>query len=152
NETALKEGSTGGGVSRYFGLPSYQSGAAVPNHPETGFAGRGVPDVAGDADPQTGYIVRVNGAQAVIGGTSAVAPLWAALAVLVNEGSPTPVGYWNAALYKAPTGSFHDIQSGNNGFYHARPKWDPCTGLGTPVGSSLVKAPAKKPSKRHHVT
>jgi len=152
NETASKEGATGGGVSRYFALPSYQSNAAVPKHPETGFVGRGVPDVAGDADPNTGYIVRVNGAQAVIGGTSAVAPLWAALAALANEGSAARVGYWNAALYKAPAGSFHDILTGNNGFYHARAKWDPCTGLGTPIGSSLAKAPAKRSSHEHPVT
>ena len=139
NETALKEGATGGGVSRYFAKPTYQANASVPVHPETQFVGRGVPDVAGDADPQTGYIVRVDGKQQVIGGTSAVAPLWAGLAALANEGRATPVGFWNAALYSAPNGSFNDITSGDNGAYHAATGWDPCTGLGTPVGSTLAK-------------
>ena len=137
NEEAIKEGSTGGGVSRYFARPDYQATAAVPAHPETSFVGRGVPDVAGDADPQTGYIVRVDGQQQVIGGTSAVAPLWAGLAALANEGRAQPVGFWNAALYKAK-GSFNDITSGTNGFYKAGPSWDACTGLGSPIGTTLA--------------
>jgi len=140
NETALNEGATGGGVSRYFARPDYQAGASVPAHPETGFAGRGVPDVSGDADPQTGYIVRVNGQQSVIGGTSAVAPLWAALAALANEGRQQPVGFWNATLYQAGPGSFRDIVSGDNGFYKAGPRWDACTGLGSPVGTALAES------------
>lgn len=138
NETTKKEGATGGGVSKYFAKPAYQATAAVPAHPETKFVGRGVPDVAGDADPETGYIVRVDGQQEVIGGTSAVAPLWAGLAALANEGRATPVGFWNTALYKAKAGSFHDITSGNNGYFKAGSKWDACTGLGTPIGSVLA--------------
>ena len=139
NETAIKEGATGGGVSRFFAKPAYQANASVPVHPETQFVGRGVPDVAGDADPQTGYIVRVDGKQQVIGGTSAVAPLWAGLAALANEGRAQPVGFWNTALYGAPKGSFNDITSGNNGAYQAATGWDACTGLGTPVGATLAK-------------
>ena len=80
---------TGGGVSQQFGLPAYQRNAAVPVNP-AGRPGRGVPDVAGDADPATGYRIRVNGGDQVIGGTSAVAPLWAALTALANEGRNSP--------------------------------------------------------------
>ncbi len=72
-------GAGGGGVSGQFPLPAWQATAGVPPGPADGSAGRGVPDVAGNADPATGYQVLVDGQQTVIGGTSAVAPLWAAL-------------------------------------------------------------------------
>ena len=130
-------GATGGGVSAFFPLPAYQQQAKVPssaNPPHR--PGRGVPDVAGDADPQTGYKVRVDGQDMVIGGTSAVAPLYAALIALVNQGRPLPVGFVNPALY-ASSGAFRDIVDGNNGDYSAGPGWDACTGLGTPVGESI---------------
>src|SRR5262249_9039041 len=71
------DGATGGGVSRQFALPNYQSSANVPKNVDTDAPGRGVPDVCGDADPETGYTIRVDGAEQTIGGTSAVAPLWA---------------------------------------------------------------------------
>ncbi len=145
NEVANQEGATGGGVSNVFALPSYQSSASVPKQPQTGYVGRGVPDVAGDADPSTGYQVRVDGQNQVVGGTSAVAPLWAALAALMNEQLGTPVGFLNPKLYALGEADFHDITSGNNddsklGYYSAKAGWDPCTGLGTPNGAALLKA------------
>ena len=140
NELAKNEGATGGGVSRIFPIPTYQSSAGVPVHPETKFAGRGVPDVSGDADPVTGYQVRVDGKNMVIGGTSAVAPLWAGLIALFNQQLGTPVGFVHPALYAIGTPAFRDISSGNNGGYTAGPNWDACTGFGSPDGDALLKA------------
>jgi kumamolisin len=140
NELSANEGATGGGVSEAFALPTYQQDANVPAAPN-GFVGRGVPDVAGDADPETGYNVVVDGQQSVIGGTSAVAPLWAGLLALINQSLGTNVGFVNPLLYSSkvePT--FHDITSGSNGTYSAGPGWDPCTGLGTPNGAALLTA------------
>ena len=143
NETGNNEGATGGGVSTVFSVPSYQLTAHVPVQPETNFAGRGIPDVAGNADPATGYQVRVDGQNQVIGGTSAVAPLWAALLALVNQQLGSPVGYVNAKLYSAAMAGLRDITTGNNddgglGYYSASTGWDPCTGLGTPNGAALL--------------
>jgi kumamolisin len=140
NELSSNEGATGGGVSELFALPTFQQSANVPKAPN-GFAGRGVPDVAGDADPETGYNVVVDGQQTVIGGTSAVAPLWAGLFALINQSLGVNVGYVNPLLYTAkPEATFHDIISGNNGDYSAGPGWDACTGLGTPNGAALLTA------------
>ncbi|HTZ47476.1 MAG TPA: S53 family peptidase [Verrucomicrobiae bacterium] len=144
NDLSSNEGGTGGGVSELFALPSFQDSAKVPKAPN-GYVGRGVPDVAGDADPETGYNVIVDGAQNVIGGTSAVAPLWAGLFALINQSLGTNVGYVNPLLYTANAkAAFHDITSGNNGDYSAGPGWDACSGLGTPNGSALLGALQKK--------
>ncbi len=132
---------TGGGVSMVFALPDYQRAAGVPNG-----NGRGVPDVAGDADPATGYLIRVDGHEFTIGGTSAVAPLWAGLVALMNEQLGHPVGFLNPLLYQQPeAGTFHDITQGANdvsglGVYTAGPGWDPCTGMGSPNGARLLAA------------
>lgn len=144
NETANQEGATGGGVSIVFPLPSYQSSAGVPKQGQTGAVGRGVPDVAGDADPSTGYQIRVDGQNQIVGGTSAVAPLWAALVALINEQNGKAVGFINPALYAGNEEGFHDITSGNNddaglGFYSAGPGWDACTGLGSPDGAAILQ-------------
>jgi kumamolisin len=140
NELSANEGATGGGVSEVFALPSYQRAADVPKAPN-GFVGRGVPDVAGDADPETGYNVVVDGEQTVIGGTSAVAPLWAGLLALINQSLGTNVGYVNPLLYAAKAeATFHDVTKGSNGDYSAGPGWDACTGLGTPDGAALMNA------------
>jgi kumamolisin len=97
--------------------------------------------VAGDADPVTGYSVVVDGQQSVIGGTSAVAPLWAGLFALINQSLGANVGYINPLLYNANAeATFHDITSGNNGVYSAGPGWDACTGLGSPNGTALLAA------------
>lgn len=154
NELSSNEGATGGGVSEVFALPSYQQSAGVPKAPN-GFVGRGVPDVAGDADPETGYNVLVDGQQTVIGGTSAVAPLWAGLLARINQSLGKNVGYLNPLLYtNSVEATLHDITVGNNGSYSAGPGWDACTGLGTPDGAALLAAlatptaPTKKKKKK----
>ncbi len=140
NETANQEGATGGGVSKIFPIPSYQATAGVPRNPENNFAGRGVPDVSGNADPVTGYQVRVDGKNMVIGGTSAVAPLWAGLIALLNQQLGRKVGFMQPALYQIGSSAFRDITTGNNGAYQAGANWDACTGLGSPNGSALAHA------------
>jgi kumamolisin len=138
NELASKEGATGGGVSTVFSLPAWQASSNVP--PAGTFVGRGVPDVSGDADPVTGYTVRVDGKTSVIGGTSAVAPLWAGLIALNNAQNKTTAGFLQPAIYAAKAkAAFRDITSGNNGGFKAGLGWDACTGLGSPVGSALIK-------------
>lgn len=134
---------TGGGVSDAFDLPSWQVNAHIPPSVNPGSrVGRGVPDVAGDADPQTGYSVLVDGQSAVVGGTSAVAPLWAGLLARINQQRGKPVGYLNPTLYQSvpQASAFHMITSGNNGSYKAGPGWNACTGLGSPDGARLLKA------------
>jgi kumamolisin len=146
NEVVWNEptgGSSGGGISDEFPLPDYQHAADVPPSANSNTdIGRGVPDVAADADPLTGYSVRVDGQDTVIGGTSAVAPLWAGLVACLNEGLGKPVGFLNPTLYglTPQSGVFRDITSGNNGAYSAGPGWDPCTGLGVVDGAKLLKA------------
>jgi kumamolisin len=98
---------------------------------------RGVPDVSGDADPVTGYDVRIDGTDTVIGGTSAVAPLWAGLIARINSTRGSRVGYINPPLYAA-TSDLNDITTGNNGTYAAGPGWDACTGLGSPDGTKIA--------------
>jgi kumamolisin len=137
------DSATGGGVSDFFPLPSYQSSAGVPASANAGGrVGRGVPDVAGDADPTSGYRVRVDGQELVIGGTSAVAPLWAGLIALMNQKLSHPVGFLNPLIYgsAAGTGSFQDVTSGSNGAYAAKSGWDACTGWGSPNGANLLRA------------
>jgi kumamolisin len=134
---------TGGGVSDTFSLPSWQSKANVPPSVNPGsHVGRGVPDVAGDADPQTGYNVLVDGQASVFGGTSAVAPLWAGLIALFNQQLGKPVGFLNPTFYQSVSEAvaFHNITSGNNGSYSAGPGWNACTGLGSPDGAKLLAA------------
>jgi len=134
-------GASGGGVSTVFALPAWQEGlqALALDGTSTPLSGRGVPDVAGNADPETGYQVLVDGSQTVVGGTSAVAPLWAALIARINASQNKPVGYLNPLLYRQ-TPAFHDITQGNNGGYDAAPGWDACTGLGSPDGLKLAAA------------
>jgi kumamolisin len=126
-----KGGAGGGGFSVQFPLPAWQAAAGVK--PPTG-GGRGVPDVSGDADPETGYQVLVDGQSLVIGGTSAVAPLWSGLIALLNEQLGKPLGFVQPALYalKSSTGAFHDITQGSNGAFAAGPGWDAASGLGSP--------------------
>jgi kumamolisin len=128
-------GGTGGGVSTLFALPAYQQGANVPA-PESSAGGRGVPDVAGNADPDTGYRVIVDGQTGIVGGTSAVAPLWAGIVAGCNAGRSDPLGYFHGTLYDNAT-ALNDISSGDNrsdgiGFAAAA-GWDACTGLGSPT-------------------
>ena len=142
-------GATGGGVSENFPLPAYQTNAKVPvSVNPTHFKGRGVPDVSGDADPATGYQILVDGHNTVFGGTSAVAPLWAALIAALNQQIGKPLGFVNNALHAGSTAAkaLHDITSGNNGAYAASQGWDACTGLGSPNGEQLLTALSKPSS------
>jgi kumamolisin len=144
-------GATGGGISDSFPLPTWQQNASVPPSVNPGAnVGRGVPDVAGDADPQTGYVTIVDGQNGAIGGTSAVAPLWAGLTALINQQSGVHLGFFNTQLYAQASTSLNDITVGNNGAYSAGPGWDACTGLGSPNGTllatSLTQAPASAPA------
>ena len=129
------DSASGGGVSSYFLLPDFQQNAGVPLDFDTQFKGRGVPDVAADADPNTGYNVRVDGQDMVIGGTSAVAPLMAGLIALLNEKNAAASGFINPVIYSNP-GLCRDIITGDNKTtstatgYEAGPGWDACTGLG----------------------
>ncbi|GGC66572.1 S53 family peptidase [Undibacterium terreum] len=134
NEAA--DSATGGGFSTHFPVPSYQTALGKA------LTGRGVPDVAGDADPTSGYAVRVDGKNLVIGGTSAVAPLWAGLIALFNQKLGHPVGFLNPLLYGSLKGKgvTRDITQGNNGAQKAATGWDACTGWGTPDGLKLLQA------------
>jgi kumamolisin len=121
----------------------------VPASP-AGTPGRGVPDVAGNADPATGYQVLVDGQRTVIGGTSAVAPLLAALTARLAQGVGKHLGLLQSSLYSGarpgqPVAGMRDITRGSNGAYRARPGWDACTGLGVPIGSALLKAVSATP-------
>jgi kumamolisin len=130
-------GASGGGVSSFFALPSWQAGLqADASGKSSALTMRGVPDVAGDADPDTGYEVRIDGTDTVIGGTSAVAPLWAALIARINQTSGKSAGFINSQLYQNPQ-TLRDITQGNNGGFQATVGWDACTGLGSPNGSLL---------------
>ncbi len=155
NELANHEGATGGGISDVFPLPTWQNGAGVPpsanpNHN----VGRGVPDVSGDADPTTGYVTLVDGQSGVIGGTSAVAPLWAGLIALINESIGKPVGFVNPLLYQTASTAddFNDVTTGNNGAYSAGPGWDACTGLGSPIGAQVAAALGAPPQAQARKT
>jgi len=124
---------TGGGISSVFPLPSYQSGIAslkTKNY-------RGVPDICGNADPNTGYIIRIDGADTIVGGTSAVAPLWAGLLALINQAKGKPVGFIHSLIYSHPS-VCTDITIGNNSGYSATKAWDACTGWGSPNGMALL--------------
>ena len=136
-------GAGGGGVSTVFPVPSFQTGLSATNTSGGAaiLANRGVPDVSGDADPETGYAVRIDGTDTVIGGTSAVAPLWAGLIARINAAKGAPVGFINPILYAAAASGAspcNDITQGNNGDFAATPGWDACTGLGSPNGAAIA--------------
>jgi len=150
-ETVWNDGdgwATGGGISEHFPVPAYQSRVRLPASVNGGAAaGRGVPDVSGNADGETGYRIRVDGAEGVIGGTSAVSPLWAGLIALLNQAKGHNIGFLTPRLYQLGRGSraLRDIVSGNNAAlrggkgYAAAPGWDACTGLGSPNGERLLE-------------
>ena len=146
-ETVWNEGSsgTGGGISDVYPVPDFQADAKLPKSVNDGHAGRGVPDVAGDADPNSGYVVVLSGERQVVGGTSAVAPLWAGLAALVNEKAAKPAGFFLPVLYKNAS-ALKAITHGNNEpsgstiGYAAGAGWNACTGLGVPDGQAVFDA------------
>jgi kumamolisin len=150
-------GATGGGISDAIDPPTWQANANVPPSVNPGGRiGRGVPDVAGNADPATGYAVLADGEQGVVGGTSAVAPLWAGLIARINQKLGTPVGFLNPLLYSqvASANALNDITVGSNditgqiGGYSAGPGWDACTGFGTPNGTAIGTALAGSSAAR----
>ena len=137
----LTEGS-GGGVSKLFPVPSYQNGLeATPlNRSAMPLQGRGVPDVSGVGDPNSGYNVVSAGKRTAVGGTSAVAPLYAGLFSLINAHRRAPIGFANPVLYSHPQ-AFNVIATGHNGGYRATSSgWSAATGLGSPNGTAIQSA------------
>jgi len=142
NETVWNnaEGSTGGGVSKIFSVPTWQANLKVTKTVGGGTQAltmRGVPDVAAVADPETGYLVIVDGKQSISGGTSAVAPFWAGIVARINSLKGVQAGFFLPKLYLSSS-ACRDITVGNNGLYAASTGWDACTGLGTPNGAKLA--------------
>src|SRR5262249_52740844 len=139
-------GASGGGGSRVFPRPMFQAGLAIPPAPGQTQPGRGVPDVAANANPESGYRIRGRGRDGVAGGTGAAAPLWAGLVARLNQHLGKPIGFFNPVLYSrlARSGAVRDITIGSNdttgrlGGYHARRGWDAATGWGVPVGSRIL--------------
>jgi kumamolisin len=161
-------GAGGGGYSDVFGVPAWQASVVAPagasggpaataaaadperRHPNppggpapASSRGRGVPDVAGNADPVTGYKIVANGQSTAVGGTSAVAPLWAGLIARLAQQSGQRFGLLQPLIYAGlaagtPAPGFNDVTSGNNGAYQAAAGWDPCTGLGSPNAATLL--------------
>ena len=132
---------TGGGTSAHFDLPGWQNGLTTA--PGAGLAMRGVPDVAADADPLSGINVRANGQDGVSGGTSAVAPLWAALASLLAQQTGAKVGFFAPLLYQNPAALSDVVDGDNTAFgvtgFSAQHGWDACTGLGSPDGGAILQ-------------
>ena len=156
-EVAWNDGNgwaTGGGISDAYDPPSWQTVALPASLNNTGRPGRGVPDVAGNADLASGYMVLVNGQLGPIGGTSAVAPLYAGLVARLNQALGHPVKDLLRTLYALTPADqalvFCDIVAGDNSVpdsdfgpatagYQATPGWDACTGLGSFNGTALLQ-------------
>jgi kumamolisin len=135
---------SGGGISEVFKVPTYQSNANLPVSIDSGKPGRGVPDIAMSA---TNYFTRVDNSEGASGGTSAVAPLMAALVARLNQAKKKNVGFLNPFLYaNVGKGVVHDVTSGTNAItgtikgYTAGRGWNACTGLGTPNGTAILNA------------
>lgn len=127
-------GATGGGYSSVFARPAWQSAVVTQTN-------RGVPDVAANSDPQTGYNILVDGQHEVVGGTSAAAPLWAGLMVLLNQKLNRRLGFVNPSLYNIDQqNGCRDVTLGNNGAFSATYGWDPVGGLGSPMGNQLLQS------------
>jgi len=144
-------GTTGGGVSDFFALPSYQSKAGVPKSlNDNTHVGRGLPDVSANASLNAGYTgITVDGTSFTGNGTSASSPLWAGLIAIINAALGVNVGFVNPALYAVGLAGFNDLtgsagpkDNGNNGVsgYPAGMGWDACTGWGSPNGTALLNA------------
>ncbi len=130
---------TGGGFSERFDIPQWQEAARSIATRHRVNPGRGVPDVA--AQEQPGYYVIMDGTELAMGGTSSVAPLWAALTARINQRLGAPIGFFSPILYRrSPEPLFVDVTGGSNGRFQAGAGWDPCTGLGVPIGVAIEKA------------
>jgi kumamolisin len=135
---------SGGGVSATFARPSWQTGNGMTSN------NRLVPDVALEADPNTGVYVVVNGKVTQIGGTSLSAPVWAGFSALINEArvanGKSPLGLLGPRVYPLMgTSNFRDITTGNNGAYSAKAGYDPVTGIGVPVMNQLLPTLVQQP-------
>lgn len=131
---------SGGGVSKTFARPSYQNN--LPQNVLTTLNNkRGSPDICGVADPNTGYVCYSagEGGNFVVGGTSAVAPLWSGLLGRINQSLGNNVGFLQPFLY-SQTNICNDTTSGNNGAYSGTVGWDACSGWGSPNGTKLLNA------------
>jgi kumamolisin len=134
------KGASGGGISQLFHLPPWQQDARIPMGP-AGSPGRGVPDVAGLADPRYGCEMLIAGRTFASAGTSAVAPMWAALVARLNQALGRRCGHLHPHIYllgKERRTALRPVLKGNNGLYHAGQGWNACTGYGTPKGSDLL--------------
>ncbi|HTC45135.1 MAG TPA: protease pro-enzyme activation domain-containing protein [Steroidobacteraceae bacterium] len=143
---AHSPGATGGGISDRFAVPAFQQNAALPKNIVSSKTGRGVPDVAGNASENSGYIQYIQGQRGPVGGTSAVAPLYAGLIARINANLSRSVGFINPQIYAAAGGAFRDIAGPagplNNSYgrvvgYPVTAGWDGCTGLGSVKGMAL---------------
>jgi kumamolisin len=150
NDTgAAGPGASGGGVSAQFPVPDYQASVSVPKRNGTGTVGRGIPDIAGNASENSGYEQFINGSSQPVGGTSAVAPLYAGLIALINANLGFSVGFLNPILYGLNSSVFRDVVGApgpaNNSLqgvtgYPAGVGWDACTGFGSVKGVALQNA------------
>ncbi|HTY84937.1 MAG TPA: S53 family peptidase [Silvibacterium sp.] len=134
------KGASGGGVSSLFPLPEWQQGARVPIEPR-GKRGRGVPDVAGLADPRYGCEMMIAGRTFASAGTSSVAPMWAALIARFNQALGRRCGHLHPHIYrlgKDRATALRPVLKGDNGLYRAGRGWNACTGYGTPRGDALL--------------
>ena len=151
SETVWNQGNagTGGGITT-FALPSYQTGLGLTATPYTtgpgtpqALANRGAPDLAANSDPETGYLIFVDGVEYQYGGTSAAAPLIAGMIAIINANLRTRIGFINSRIY-TNVSAFSDITVGNNNCtgiqstgWLATVGWDACTGMGSPIGTSI---------------
>lgn len=126
----------GGGASLFEAVPSWQQNAGG----SFVAVNRGVPDVALDADPNSGYDVVVSGTVETIGGTSAGAPAWQGFWARAQSAHGNTLGFAGPILYGLPAAAFHDITLGTNVLFPATPGWDYDTGRGTPIVSTLAPA------------
>jgi kumamolisin len=129
---------SGGGTSRFFPRPAWQTGAGVPHGNM-----RVIPDVSAAADPNTGAFLVLNGTPTQIGGTSWSAPVWAGFCALMNEarqkGGKPLLGFLNPLIYPLlGTPAFRDIVAGSNGAFHCGKGYDEVTGLGSPSVKELI--------------
>jgi kumamolisin len=156
---AAGPGATGGGISARFALPDYQKNAGLPLHLHNNKSGRGIPDIAGNASQNSGYLQFIGGQSGPVGGTSAVAPLYSGLIARINQNLARSVGFINPVLYTLPAAAFRDITSPpgprNNSFanvagYPAGIGWDACTGLGSLNGEALQAVLATANEENHH--
>jgi kumamolisin len=130
---------SGGGFSERFEVPAWQSVASSAASAYHAKPGRGVPDFAAQVRP--GYTVFFDGQRFAMGGTSAVAPAWSALAARINQKLGCPIGFFAPLLYRGAAGKlFRDVTAGGNETFHAAAGWDPCTGLGVPIGPAIERA------------